>query len=254
MSEIENWNDQVEAYVDQTLSTEEHTAFEKELQSNEALQKEVDAYRLMIQAIREKNREETKQFLMEVELQNENKTIPIFQQTWFKVAAMLLLISSVSLITYIGVDNLSNTNQPDYLSYYSPYPNYLTNTTRGVSEKDSSQIALQKAMLLYELGDFPKAEGQLVALISTEPKINLYLGICYLEQKEYVQSLACFAQVSSKDDVFYEASQWYMSICLLQSGGSSKTLGIEQVKKIAKNKNHEFQKKANELMNEIGWK
>jgi len=116
---MNNLFDQIELYIDGELVGEELVQFEQGMENNELLQKEVEIYRTMIDAVRiqEENQLRRKFAVMDAVLDKELVgvvtipesakeepgmgkivTMPIYRTNWFKAAAAILLVFAISMM------------------------------------------------------------------------------------------------------------------------------------------------------------
>ena len=141
-----------EEYLDGNLNTEEANAFETRLSTDSELRQEFENVKAYIAAIESTGRAQDKDFLKGLESAIEDeapqpKPIPFYRHVWFRVAAIILIISSTALFT------LNWENSEDlYAAHYAPYKNYLTNVVR--SNSNNTPDKLDEAMILYNEGKF----------------------------------------------------------------------------------------------------
>ncbi|MGB1241371.1 MAG: tetratricopeptide repeat protein [Chitinophagales bacterium] len=144
---MRNLFDQIELYIDERLVGEELVQFEQALETNKLLQKEVEVYRTMIEAVRiqEENQLRRKFAVMDAvldkELEEEGNgpqtvrqeepvmgrviTIPVYRTHWFKAAAAIVLLFAAYIIIPSNIE--INSKQIAYEKYEVEYKGWKAN-------------------------------------------------------------------------------------------------------------------------------
>jgi tetratricopeptide (TPR) repeat protein len=162
------------------------------------------------------------------------------------LAAGILLLIGIPL-TFFTKHNIKNSAQL-YEIYYSPYP-YLLHE-RSLT---NAQTALNaKAMYLYNNHDYLGASIILNEQIHdslTNPLQRLYLGICYMELKQYDEAIKTFEGVISLHQYLtFDQANWYMALTYLKMNRRLKA--TEYLQRV-KSDSCLFSKQAIEILNKI---
>lgn len=136
----------IEAYFENTLTSEDQAIFEDLLKSDKAFADQVDFEKNTKIAITLEARKKLKQQLQSYESEFAPKT-----------SRKLLWIVAASIAILLGVLTLFNTNRPSntdlFAEYFEPYPNIEAPLVRGSNQAtDKTQ-----AFTAYESGDFKTA-------------------------------------------------------------------------------------------------
>lgn len=204
--------DRIEDYLEATLPEEERLAFEQELMVNAELKEEVELEKDTRKLLDLHGQLAFKEKLQLLDQQMESAAPvvsmkrPLFQQTWFRVAAVLLIL----LIS--GYFWTNQQYQPNYLaqSAFEPYRNLIT------ARSGNSQM--QEAMAAYDREDYEQAIPRLQKILTQNPQaknVNLYLGISLLAQGQAEASMQHF-DVAKDSSLYVEQANWYKVLACLQ--------------------------------------
>jgi hypothetical protein len=136
------------------------------------------------------------------------------------MAAGILLL--VGLPLTLNMNKESRNSSRLYDQYYAPYPYFLHE--RSVLEMDSSLNA--KAMYLYNIHDYIDAAAILDKHITdslTNPVQDIYLGICFMEMREYNNAVKTFESIlSAHHYLTYSQANWYLGLTYLKMNRRNK--------------------------------
>ncbi len=139
-----------------------------------------------------------------------------------------LLAIAASIILFIGLpvtfhlNQVSRTSALVYEQYFTPYP-YLLHE-RSIPDDDSALDS--KAMYFYNNRNYSEAavimeKNSMDSL--PNPIQNLYLGVCYMEMKQYENAIRIFEDIISKDQNFtYNQARWFLGLTYLKLNKRSK--------------------------------
>ncbi len=93
----------------------------------------------------------------------------------------------------------------------------VSSSVRGDSTLDAQWL---QAMTLYEAGKYPAATHMLEELADADqydyqPKVHLYLGMCYLLQDQSTYAVSAFEQVSP-ESIYIQQADWYTAMAYLK--------------------------------------
>lgn len=176
MTEDSERNQEIDDFLLGQMTEEEASAFQKELQMNPGLQKEVALQEKIIKGLKAFNNEALKTKLKAVHrevVKPTNKGISRnLVYRYAAVAASLLLFGGIAFWLF-----QPKPTQDLFQAYYEPY-NFSAGT------RDSTDPLLAEANILYRQGQFQDALPKLESLALDQPdslEYQLAQGICYLE-------------------------------------------------------------------------
>jgi tetratricopeptide (TPR) repeat protein len=231
-----NYAEFVERYLDGEMGKDELIWFEKELDSNPQLQKELALRRKINVAILEKDVMELRNQLEEI------CSSPVLQETAVrkKTAALrrrlLIAGSFITIVVVAGffvlfLGNKSYSNEEIYAMYYKPYEASMNFRSADVNINDE----LRTAMQYYENKDFRNALLLFEKILNDDPSrigLNLYSGISHMEIQEYNDANRDFQKIiDDRYSLYIEQAEWYLGFCYLMTGNTEKA--SEQFEHIA---------------------
>jgi tetratricopeptide (TPR) repeat protein len=222
-----NYADFIERYLDGEMGKDELIWFEKELDSNPQLQKELALRRNVNIAILEKDVMELRSQLKEI------CSSPVLRETAVRKKAVALrrkLLIAASFITIVVIasffvlflGNKSYSNEEIYAMYYRPYEASMNFRSADVNINDE----LRAAMQYYENKDFRNALVLFEKILGDDPTrigLNLYSGISHMEVKEYNDANRDFRKIIDDGySLYIEQAEWYLGFCYLMIGDTEK--------------------------------
>jgi TolA-binding protein len=242
-------SEEIEAYIDNDLSSEEMHSFEEELSFNMELVDELELHKEINEAIAETDVQELRAQLQQIrtveEKQKETRSVGgvtrSIKKTWSVAAACMVLMLGVA-----GV--LRVTQQPAqnelFASYHSKYE--ISGTRSGNAATD---MAFKLALHNYNQAQYSEAANQFEELltIDSDVSVNFYAGLSYQEMEDYKNAIRHFLSVVDDDDnLFIEQAQWYLGLCYLQTDDKRKA--IEQFEWVATRGKSHLRKKAKKIV------
>ena len=216
----------VDRYLEGVMSIEERIWFEKELQGNDPLQREMELQKSVSAMLADQEVLDLQMQLNDIHDQyfGERKTIlnvdrKVKKILYFSSAAMVSLALSLFLLMH-GVEHTSNAEL--YARYFSPAEinmSFRAGTPSGNNE-------LRSAMMLYENKDYKEAIKLFEKILSEDNSrigLNLYSGISHMEIKEYDEANKRFKKIiDHKASAFVESAEWYLGLCYLKMDDDQK--------------------------------
>lgn len=217
MSEI-NY-ERINDYLDGQLSGEDLLAFEKEMQANAELAREVALFKTtgnqlsaQLKNLEEKEElTETLKGLNTTYFKKPEVVVRSFSRWWYAagVAAAIILFFIIK-----PLQHQSLSNEALFIAY-SKNVEELPGAERG--NKDDTM--LQRATSVYNKKDYASALPLLQNVLAGKPEeIQLYLamGICYLQTGKYDSAINVFDTIANGNTVFKTEAIWYKALVFLK--------------------------------------
>jgi tetratricopeptide (TPR) repeat protein len=206
---------QIDRYLLNLLNQEEKEAFEKELEINPALAKEVEQQKSILEDIEGMGRIEMKAKLQKIHKElygNDHNQKSIFRSLFFKIAAAAVFFGVLSFGWWCLQNN--ETSATLYTQNFEPFE-------LSLSERSEGDMALNKIENLYLDGKYTEAipvfQDALNEAGSQNSQLLLGLGISYLQTEQAEKSIPQFLQILMNKDFNYEdEAQWYLGLAYLK--------------------------------------
>ena len=207
--------DIINDYVSGELSGDALLAFEKELQTNEALAKEVAIFKTI-------QNELGSQFKNKSGSENLKQTLGKLNETYFekpkaKVISMkkilLGLTAVAAAIILFFIFKPSNTNLDKDAIYAAATKDVepISNTIRGIGIDDD----IEKAKLLYNAKNYTDALPKLKAIVEKkkdETELIMALGVCYLQTNKIDSAFQVFETIAQGQTVYKNNAILYKAL------------------------------------------
>ena len=198
-------NKNINDFLSGKLSDAEHEAFQKELETNETLVKEVGN-----EVINEYGRIKLKNKLKVFDKEIKNNRL---KKANLLMVAVLFLAIGIPLL--MNILNESHAPQKLFASHFVPYKTVLS--IRG---NESNDELLSKGIMAYSNNNYEEAILNLNAIKEKTYVVSFYLGVSYLgikppKGKEAIKSLN---NVLVTNNDFKQQAIWYKALALLVSG------------------------------------
>lgn len=216
-----------ERYLDGVMSPEEQTWFEKELEGNAELNKELDLHRKINRALSEKEITALEAQLDTIyrETYRPLPKIPRIPEKGRKILAYgTASLAGIVLLAWIAVSLISRRTSGTelYAEYYQPAE--INMSFRAAEDMVDSD--LRRAMLLYEEEKYAEAISLFEKILEQDDSrigLNLYSGISYMELEEYAQANRNFQRIIDQQAMaFLESAEWYLGLCYLMTEETGK--------------------------------
>lgn len=235
--------EEIDKYIYDELDEMELVSFENELVSNPDLTAEVEMFKEIDIAVREKDVIDLRSHLQDIgkniagEKKQRSIKLPSIRYTIASIAASLVLILSVAGI-------LSRQSVPEhelYSSYYEPYQTSGIMRSGNTTMDNTLTAALQK-LNAQEYESALALFQQVVAYDEKNPVGHFYSGVSYQEIGRFTKAIDEYNLViKDKDNLFIEQAEWYIGLCYLQTRERKKA--YKQLERIAKSDSY-YNKKA----------
>lgn len=229
------------------MSTNEKNAFEREMNQNPELKKEVEMHQKVDKALKlEMEVEDFKNKLKTIHAQhideNNKGKILNLNNKWYWAAASITLFSGTALYSLV---KQKSPNQL-YNKYYKVWE--PAQMTRGLS----TETEMGKITFFFENGNYKQSLELISSLptqVVTDPKIMLIKACSLMELEKFEDAVAAFKKFDSQDYTFYtETSQWYKALCYLKM--EEQDMATRVLSNIAKNKGT-YANEAKELLDKM---
>ena len=252
--------EQIENFIRGNLDAKGRRQFEQQLAEDKDLQKEVQAYEVLLEGFKEIQladfTQEVQQWENELRQQDKptiKKTAPIKKEApivrmrfrRLAIAAGFLLLVLAGGYWWMGTQ-YSDTGL--VASNYNP----LESSTLRNSGGDAHP--LEDGIKFYEQGNFASAVDYFGGISTTQesyPLAQLYLGHSYMQTRNYPKAIETFQALASTGDIRYaEEAEWHHILALVgnhQSGNSF----TEALNAILADADHDYYADAQKLQNQL---
>ena len=207
--------DIINDYVSGELSGDALLAFEKELQTNEALAKEVAIFKTIQEEL-------GSQFKNKSDSENLRQTLENLNQTYFekpkaKVVSMKKIILGLTAIAaavlLFFMLKPSNSNYDKVAIYADAIKDVepISNSVRGIGIDDD----IEKAKLLYNAKNYTAALPKLKAIVEKkkeETELIMALGVCYLQTNKLDSAFQVFDNIAQGQTVYKNNAILYKAL------------------------------------------
>ena len=252
---MEKNHDDLERYLQGTMSDVEQKAFEQQLEKDATLAEELATHRDVLAGIQLDGSQALKERLrrVETELANEKeprrmnpreeKRRPLM--TWLAVAASLLAM------VFLGYLMLPGSGPEDlYVAYYQPYPNLINPAQRSLEVRE--ETVLERAMRAYDGQQYMQAlalfeQGNVAS--ASDPGYTFYYAASYLGLNQEQQAIPLLEQVAQRtESLFYRPALWYLALAHLKRGDTATALPY--LREVATSEG-DYTREAQELLKEL---
>ncbi|MEW7280541.1 hypothetical protein ABW636_18290 [Aquimarina sp. 2201CG1-2-11] len=266
----EKYYNQIDAYLRGALTNEEKAVFEKLLQENTGLRKELSLHKELYAQFddtdwvghqfegknidfknaeayfRSEEANAFKEVIEKAEENYKNKSQTRFLST--KKIIVLLAAASVALL-FVFTTLLSKDTTEELYSQYNDWQDLPSLTSRGNTNTNS----LSKGQVLFEEGNYQQANTIFESIVTTEKELPInvliYAGATALELKNYTEAIGYFDKIIASNAIDHSKGYWYKAMVYLKQGKKEKV--IETLEIITQLQNNYKYKEAIELLNKL---
>lgn len=236
-----NYHEQIEAYLDGTLSAEERRDFEARLKTDNALTEALEDARSATDVLDVLVQINLKKQLKEMEKQRSQKNRFSIRKNLIPLAAAIIL--GVLTIAWFGVRS-TYSDQSLVASNLEVYP--------GTGIRGSAEI--DQGVQAYTEKNYASAIDYFEGIPKGDPYYStaqFYLGNIYLENGLASKAIRAFETVKEKNDSrFAEASEWFLALSYLSNG--QRTSAKSELGNVAANAQHAYREQATSLLAKMG--
>ncbi len=239
-----NYFEEIEKYHYQQMSAEEMEAFEKKLDSDNELAREMALYCELDEYIQSiVNEEEFSTRIKSViqghhplpaattkatgvkdpEFYESHDTFSSrdesFPPMWLKIAASVVLIVSAALAFWLHSQRQPHTGEQLFAKFYQPYAIEVALRSDAIPDED----LLTKALDAFNKGKFTMAASFFESLYqqthhSGRENLRFFIGISYIEAGEFEKAKrALSGPALERDNLFYLEAKWYLGLIYLRT-------------------------------------
>jgi hypothetical protein len=212
LNQMEERTARIDAYLSDSMSSEERKDFEQQLESDTALKQEVELQRKTFALLEAAAFIETKERVRAI---NQQKSSGSIGGTLLKVAAVLLVLL---IPTYFILNNQFN-DEHLFAEYSEPYPDRIT--TMGSSERSE----LNKAMSAYNREDYAEAARlfKVVRLKGTNNEnVVLYEAVSLTYSDQAIEAIKLLSDRKKNEPKNQLSLDWQLILSLLANNEGDK--------------------------------
>lgn len=229
-----NIHDQIQAYLDGTLSEEDRLSFEEQLKTNKALKQDLQLHQEVDRSI-----DKPKALEMEVLLQDiggefaakyttsrkpkivpmgaKRRSLPIYK--WAIAASFALLIS---FLWWQFGTNMSPINAQDlYANAYEPYA--ISTNIRSID--DATSTVFQEGQKKYQLGEYQSAITLFSSALAADSlaredaiALHFYKGVAHLGNGELdLAQQELETALATSNHIYVQQTYWYLALIALKN-------------------------------------
>lgn len=216
----------IERYIAGEMSDAEKFWFEKELEGDENLRREVLIRRQTDEVLDNKQVISLRNKLSEIEKIRAGK-IPVRRTKKSAYLKTAVIIAIVVLTGSLALFPGRNLNNDEILSRY--YREYKPATGQRSLETKSNENFAQ-AQEYFESHDYKNAALFFSKVVESNPKdmsATLLNGISNFEDQRYREAKQSFGKViDDNKNLYIDQAQWYLALCYLQTDENDKALTL----------------------------
>lgn len=205
----------IDKYLHSELTPAEKEQFDDLLTSDISFKEDLDLLSNLKNVAGAEDRDDLRKQMASFEAKiaaNDTKVVPLFNYKKLLVAASILLIVSIGVISLLDPFGV-NTNDL-YASNFEPYKNVVTPIVRGTAD-DNEEIT---AFSSYENKEYLVSAEQFGKLYETtkKPYFLLYQANALLAIDQTKEAIPLLEQHIELKDELVERGKWYLSLAYLK--------------------------------------
>ena len=221
--------DNIEAYIQDTLSADERIKFEEELASNSELRKELELHKDL-----------HGEFTSDVldlrtklsEITNQKSALKVVKSKKVNTLSMIWKITSLAAVLVLGIIFLPNLFQDNlkadeiYASLYEPYPMALNQ--RSTSENETN-TTLNEAIQSYLDKNYTSSSEkfQVMYELTNDDIYLLYKANALQANGQLELAIENYDLIlQSNNPKYIEQAQWFKGLALIEKGDNSQALDL----------------------------
>lgn len=226
---MENFYNNIEAYLNGTLSEEEQEAFEQQLQVDEGLKKEVQIHRSIFNQLSAHYQSEAKETAFKEKIaaiskqyqQDKVKIKPLQvgnRRRNYAIATVLAVAASILLLLWAPWKT-------------SLYEQFAKHPTARFTEMSTDQNLLNEAEASFNAGQYSEALNSLKNYTINNPEDTealFFQAIALLETDQINAADSIFKSISEETTPYQYEAIWYLALSQLKQDNSLETKAILQ--------------------------
>lgn len=210
---------EIKRYLRGDMSPEEVSAFEQKMEANPDFKAEVEFQRDVYKGIELNVRSRIKERLKALEAEHpageQGPRKAINYKKWLGLAASIVILIGACIVAKMTFFN-GTAGQDIVQDYYKPYPNYITDQTRGSSSNSEFDQEVHKAMDLYTQEHYDEAIPLLEEATNkgdNSDQVQFYLGNAYLADGSPQKAIEVFEKNQGNlGEEYGPKNQWYLAL------------------------------------------
>lgn len=195
--------EQIEAYLLDSMTTEERSRFETQLAADPSLQKELELQRQLLAIVSVESFNAAPK-----SAPTQTAKITSISKWYWAAAAVLIFITG-----FWFFQNQTATPQKLANQYFSPDPGL------PVTMSSSSQYQFYDGMVSYKEADYEKAIAIWKSIATTNrlsDTLQYFIGLAYLNRDHYNDALQQLLPLAEGNSKWKEKASWYLSLTYLK--------------------------------------
>jgi tetratricopeptide (TPR) repeat protein len=219
---MENFYDNIEAYLNGTLSKEEQEAFDKQLQVDEGLKKEVKIHRSIFDRLSVHYQSEAKEAAFKDKIASIGKQYqqatdnvrplhPGKQRRNYAIGAILAIAASILLLLWAPWKT-------------SLYDQFAKHPAARFTEMSTDQSLLNQAEASFNAEQYSEALNYLKEYTTDNPEdteAQFFQAIALLETDQFNAAESIFKNISEGSTPFQYEAIWYLGLSELKKGDNT---------------------------------
>lgn len=215
MTSKKNSLEQIEEYLEDTLSTDERLKFDSELNQNPQFLEEFNQFKLLVDGIKFAGRQDLMDSMNNWdkefgETKPAAKQVKLQQNKWYYAAAsVVVLVSSVALLYFNAMTDYSSIAE----DYYQPYI-YIPDVQRSA---DTQVNTIDEISQFYDNSQYQRTIDAINEIEENERTdlMNFLKANSLHALKDYELAMPIFKSLIESDSPFAFSSKWYLALCYL---------------------------------------
>ncbi len=262
--------DHIEAYLNGELSPQEHSAFEKRIQTEPEIKEQVESVQDLIKGISFASEKKLKVKLDSVESKLNKESF--FKSKEYNMSntrkfRWIPLAASMAFLVAAGLFFLKpGTTNPDlgklYAEYYKPDTEVIKEVldrieARGLAtETNKDDEKLKAALIAYEKYDYKSARTQLSKFLDDFPEdqtARFYMGLTQLNMGNYALAIDYLQPLCTEETFPYkDQAKWYLSLgCTQIEGPDGIILAKKYLNQLVQDNSSAYQKNAKAFLSHM---
>jgi tetratricopeptide (TPR) repeat protein len=238
--------DQIELYLQGQLDEDQRRELEVVMKQDQEFKQLVEEHKLMLAGVKYAARNTLVSQLKALEATLEPPVVKQAKQVRLKKIYYAVAAAVAFILLAVAVMLIFPQQTPEKMAanYFEPYPTTLHAITRSSNQAEND---FQKAMQLYEAGEYRQAVLVLDDLYEREPNeiVKFYLAVAYQADGMVENAIAHYQSIISNGSLFADQASWYLALCYLEVGQMSEARKLlKQVKQSDSN----FSSKASDIL------
>jgi len=224
----------IERYIAGEMNSEEMIWFEKELEGNEKLRKEVELRKKADAIISDREILNLRSKLKQIEKKRE-VIVPARRRTGVRNIRYAAVAGAIVLLGCFALFQKNDMSNSEILDrYYKSYEATAPSRSENTELNSDYNLALE----YYKVHDYKSAAVYFSKVIESDSRnmqSTLLYGVSNLETSNYPEAKQSFVKViDDNNNLFIEDAQWYLALCYIKT--NEQTRAREQLTGIKNSK------------------